>query len=235
VNEIGNSSVLTSISNREAAERRVIIGHSNSRLIREIGFQDTFCQATTVQARRNNMSTKKEINRELIEASETGDIESVKLKLAADANVHADGDAALRLASSGGYAEIVKLLLTKNADVHAWNNYALSMASARGYPKVVKLLLAAGANVHDNDELALLRASQRGHTDVVSLLLAAGAKVHDEMLDSARAHGQTEIVELLDAQRKVQAEAGAGAVARHSVEKVSKLIRKGKSILGPKP
>ena len=46
----------------------------------------------------------------LIWASIHGHVDIVKLLLANGANVHADGDCALRLASRNGYVAVVKIL-----------------------------------------------------------------------------------------------------------------------------
>jgi hypothetical protein len=61
----------------------------------------------------------------LLQASEKGHTETVKLLLDADADVHALDDKALWLASYGGHAETVKLLLDAGADVHARDDGAL--------------------------------------------------------------------------------------------------------------
>ncbi|MEK0337887.1 MAG: ankyrin repeat domain-containing protein [Nitrosopumilus sp.] len=94
----------------------------------------------------------------------------VKKALEDGADVHADIDYALRLASEKGYYDIVKLLLDNGADVHAQDDWALQWASEYDHYNVVKLLIDNGADVHARDDRALQWASENGHDDVVELL-----------------------------------------------------------------
>ena len=72
----------------------------------------------------------------------------------------------------------VNVLLAAGANVHAQNDMALRVASKKGHVDVVQILLAAGADVHAQNDTALLWASEWDHVDVVQVLLAAGANVH---------------------------------------------------------
>jgi ankyrin repeat protein len=132
--------------------------------------------------------------------AQEGKVEFVKYLLDAGADVHANNDLALRLASEYGHTEIVKLLLDAGANVHVNDNRALRVASEKGHTEIVKLLLDAKANVHARGDYALQRASYYGRTEVVKLLLDAGADVHiddDYALRWASANGHTEVVKLL--------------------------------------
>jgi hypothetical protein len=60
--------------------------------------------------------------------------------IADGADVHADGDYALRWASGNGHLEVVELLLKHGADVHACDDFALHWAIGNGHLKVVELL-----------------------------------------------------------------------------------------------
>jgi hypothetical protein len=128
-------------------------------------------------------------------ASHNGHTETVKVLLAAGADVHADNDYALQWACENGHTETVKVLLDAGADVHADNDYALRWASNYGHTETVKVLLAAGADVHAQDDYALRWASEHGHTETVKVLLAAGADVH--ALRWASNYGHTETVKVL--------------------------------------
>ena len=83
-----------------------------------------------------------------------GNIEAVKRRLAAGANVNAPntyGWPALYYASSRGHKEIVELLIANGADVNEPNRYgwtALYFASSRGHKEIVELLIANGAYVN---------------------------------------------------------------------------------------
>jgi ankyrin repeat protein len=69
----------------------------------------------------------------------------------------------------------VKLLLDAGANVRAEVDWALRLASMRGHTETVKLLLDAGANVHARGDLALRWASTNGHTETMKVLEAAMA------------------------------------------------------------
>ena len=71
------------------------------------------------------------------------------------ANIHADNDCALRLATYYGHLEVVKLLLKNGANIHAKNDCPLRWAAENGYLEVVKLLLKNGADIHAKNDAAL--------------------------------------------------------------------------------
>ena len=136
----------------------------------------------------------------LIKCVEYGKTSFVKFLLKAGANVHANDDEALRLASQNGHKDIVELLLKAGANIHGYDEYALIMSLDNGYKDVVELLLKAGANVHTSRDYPLRLASKNGYIDGVELLLKAGANVHannDEALRMASLKGYKGIVELL--------------------------------------
>lgn len=99
-----------------------------------------------------------------------GHTETVKLLLAAGANVHADNDWALRMASNCGHTDTVKVLLVAGANVHAVGDYALRGAAKNDHTETVKILLAAGADVHAWDDWALRFAARNGNTETMQVL-----------------------------------------------------------------
>lgn len=83
----------------------------------------------------------------LIKSVQNGDIWLIKQLLEAGADVHAENDYALRLASENGYTEVVELLLEAGADVHAQNDYALRWASTNGHTEIIRLLVNYGGSL----------------------------------------------------------------------------------------
>lgn len=72
---------------------------------------------------------------------------------------------------------LIKQLLEAGADVHAQNDYALRLASEYGHTEVLELLLEAGANVHADNDQALRVAAYGGHTEIIRLLVNYGASL----------------------------------------------------------
>jgi ankyrin repeat protein len=115
-----------------------------------------------------------DINYLLTEASDRGDLDTVKRMLEAGADVHTHNDRSLRLASEKGHEGVVEILLENGADVHACLDWALRLASNNGHTAVVKLLIAKGAGANAwLLLLALLGASEKGNEDVVKILRRA--------------------------------------------------------------
>ena len=63
------------------------------------------------------------------------------------ADIHADDNWAVRMASMCGYTETVKLLIENGADITANDNYAVRWASWSGMTETVKLLIDYGATL----------------------------------------------------------------------------------------
>ena len=151
-------------------------------------------------ARNCKPNWAEEMDEDLIDASQYGNLDRVRSLLDRGADIHAEDDIALRDASSNGHLEVVRLLLDRGADIHAVDDFALILASSNGHLEVVRLLLDRGANVHANDDWALRKASENGHLEVVRLLLDRGANVHaknDAALRTASIHARLEVVRLL--------------------------------------
>jgi hypothetical protein len=108
-------------------------------------------------------------------ASRLGHADVVQLLIQRGADVHADKDAALRVAAQCGHAAAVQLLIQHGADVHANDDSALREASDSGHTAVVQLLIQHGADVHADEDAAMQAAAENGHVDVVQLLIQHGA------------------------------------------------------------
>jgi len=97
-------------------------------------------------------------------------IETWEWLVSIGADIHADNDLALRLASQKDYFDIVKYLVEQGADIHAMSDLALRWASQYGHLDVVKFLVSKGADIHAWNDNALRLASQNGHTQIVNYL-----------------------------------------------------------------
>lgn len=148
----------------------------------------------------------------LMEASERGNLEIVKLLLKNGAPVNERNsldETALYFASRGGYVEIVKELIQKGAIVDELNNKTLEtpLMSAVGYQQdydgilftlnnnaedhlnVVRLLLKNGADINRKKpgcEAAISKASLGGDADMVKLLIENGANIKDCLINRYR-------------------------------------------------
>ena len=154
---------------------------------------------------------------DLCSAAEAGNIEKVRLMLAAGINPNSatkSSETPLCMAAREGHAEVVKLLLAapgidvNKAYAAGWT--PLSWAAREGHAEVVKLLLAApGIDVNKADAAGwtpLYHAAWGGHAEVVKLLLAApGIDVNKTDVDgwtplkTALVNNKTECAELIRA------------------------------------
>jgi ankyrin repeat protein len=91
------------------------------------------------------------------------------------ANIHAEKDFALRMASYNGHIDIVKILLDHGADIHAYDNSALRWSAKNGHMNIVNMLLEKGADIHANNDQALRLSIECQHIDVAKLLIENGA------------------------------------------------------------
>ena len=186
---------------------------------------------------------------EIHTAAMRGDVEKVKVLLAADpALVSAtdnSGWTALHFAARNGHLDVAKLLLANKADVNAKAGIGMtplevSLAfsdSARpgartadtNHEAIAELLLAHGAEVPSRSNVgltALHYAASAGFTNVIKELLDrhANVNVRDNSgrtpLDLAAQHGRLDVVELLVAGgAKMSAEDKAGLAALKDAEK----------------
>ena len=137
--------------------------------------------------------TKRVLNKKLLKAARSGDIEQVKKCIERGANIeandpnygeakdhHAYGKTALMHAAEKGHLSIAKLLIERGANVNAKNTSyggtALAGAAFMGHIKIVKLLIDNGADFRDHD--TLVDAVKQGHMETVKLLIEKGADVN---------------------------------------------------------
>ena len=116
-----------------------------------------------------------ELNKQLIETSEKGDLTKVKELIENGADVHAKDDRALRWSAECGHLEVVRFLLENGADIHAQDDLALCWSALYGHLDVVKYLVENGANIHAQNDRALRWSTSNGHLDVVKYLVENGA------------------------------------------------------------
>lgn len=121
-------------------------------------------------------------------AVDRGDIRMVDRLLKSGADVHADGDWALRWAAYWGNTELVGVLLDKGADVNAANGASLVWASGNGHLKTVELLLERGADVQSLNGMAIAAARSQGHEEIARALESWRGKGRNSIsrLSSAR-------------------------------------------------
>jgi len=91
------------------------------------------------------------------------------------ANIIADNNSAVRLASGIGYLDVVKCLVDHGADVTACDNDAIRRAATNGHSETVKYLIEHGADVNADDNYAIRHAAKNGHLEVVKCLIEHGA------------------------------------------------------------
>lgn len=143
------------------------------------------------------------MNRQLVIAARTGNINAVRRLIAAGANPAFDNNDAIELAAGYGHLEVVRLLLQdERVDPSADNDKAIVLAAQGGYLEIVRLLLSdsrVNPGVSVNEPIRW--AAMNGHLEVVRLLL------QDDRVDptaddnyairGAAENGHTEVVQLL--------------------------------------
>lgn len=98
------------------------------------------------------------------------------------ANVHAQSNCSLRLASSNGHLEVVKLLIRNGADVHTEYECSLMAAANNCHLEVVEYLIENGANIHILEEYTFRQAVKNNNLAIVKCLVErpnnTGADIH---------------------------------------------------------
>jgi hypothetical protein len=145
-----------------------------------------------------------EQSEELFNAARKGDVAAVKALLDRGVDVNTKfryGATALSYASGKGHLEVVKLLLERKAEVNVKDTFygatPIIWAAEKGHAKIVEALLAAGAEGRDD---ALQIGASGGHLELVKVVLAAGklnAEAMSSALSAATRGKHTEIAELL--------------------------------------
>jgi ankyrin repeat protein len=116
-------------------------------------------------------------------------VNTYKLFLDFGANIPGFLERALIESTNYGNPEFVRLALTKGANPSANSEEALQAAARNNYLDIARLLLDAGANPSANISGPLRSAATFFSADMVQLLLERGAVVNDEVLQWARESG----------------------------------------------
>ena len=74
-------------------------------------------------------------------------------------------------AATNGNLKIIKYLVEQGADIHADNDYALRLASSYGKLEIIKYLVEKGSNIYMNNNSALRRASQSNQLEIIQYFL----------------------------------------------------------------
>lgn len=144
------------------------------------------------------------VDRNLLNAIDAGDVESVKKLLAGGSPVNTEGDSPLCRAVGMKKIEIAIILLAHGANVDSANNWgctSLYFAAWHGDEVMAKLLLDAGATKQREDALRI--AATNGHAETVRLFIARGASVNATSrngrtaLFSAASKGRADVVKIL--------------------------------------
>ncbi|AKI79733.1 putative ankyrin repeat protein [Acanthamoeba polyphaga mimivirus] len=117
------------------------------------------------------------LDSQLVNSCKIGNLSMIKYLIDLDADIKADNDSAVRLASKKGYLEIVKYLVSQGANIRSDNDYAVRLASRKGHLEVVKYLVSQGANIRSDNDYAVKWASENGHLEVVKYLVTQGANI----------------------------------------------------------
>jgi len=136
----------------------------------------------------------------LVEASERGDINSVKslVERGADVNRNVLGGTALFHAMDKGYTDIEKFLISKGADIVTAKDLLIINAAKDGDLNKVKKLIKNGSNINAQRTFTPLElAVSRSHKDVIVFLIENGAKIKNEFLKEAAQNNDIDTVKLL--------------------------------------
>lgn len=128
----------------------------------------------------NKKVGQKDLNNMLIDMTNQGSILGVSMLLAKGADVHADNDWPLQIASGNGHLDLVKYLIKRGADIHGDDDYALVNAVSNNKIDVVKYLVDMGANIETDDNGPVRLASINGYLDILRFLVENGADVVED-------------------------------------------------------
>lgn len=154
---------------------------------------------------------QKDLTREIVLASEAGELDKVKtlLKEGASPNAMGPNSGAIHVAAFNGFKSVVETLLKAGANPNVADNqsfYPLHLAASKGHGAICKVLVEAGATIEvktGQGGTALHVAAGSGFDKVVNQLLILGADIQslDENnatpLHSAALQGEHKCVKIL--------------------------------------
>ena len=141
-----------------------------------------------------------DINTDLIEACEYGDLELVQDVIKLGADISTKDNLPLLMASKNGHFEIVKYLVENGANVSARGNDAFIWACGGGHLSTAKYLISKGADPFSQKNDALILACENGHISIIDYLISLGIDIranNDEAIIMAANNGQLNIVKHL--------------------------------------
>ena len=118
-----------------------------------------------------NIKEQEEFNKKLIKYSKEGNLELVQHSIEQGADIHVQGDAALRVAANDNHIEVVKYLVKQGADIHAQDDGALRWAADEGCLEVVKYLVEQGADIYAQDDGTFKMAALNNRLEVLKYFL----------------------------------------------------------------
>jgi hypothetical protein len=143
---------------------------------------------------------KWKVNKVILGERKEIDLEVIKSLIEEGADIHADGDHALKFAAEYGHIEVVKYLVEQGADVHADNNHALRCSAKNGHLNIVEFLVEKGANIHIDNDYVLRHSAKNGNLELVKFLIEKGANIHicdDYAIRWAGISGHSKVVKYL--------------------------------------
>ena len=168
-----------------------------------------------------NQEEKNKLNKRLIKAASSGDLQLVKLLL----NQGADIIDALNYASYYGNIEIVKYLLEQGADIHAENDEALKLAAESGNLEIVKYLVENGANLYANKDYSLKRASKNNRVKIIQyFLFDCDMKISKETKNWLQKNKQYETLKLIE-KKDLLLRLDKNLIQKDSIDKFNKKVK----------
>ena len=164
---------------------------------------------------------QKDLTREIVLASEAGELDKVKalLKEGASPNAMGPNSGAIHVSAFNGFKSVVETLIKAGADLNVADKqqfYPLHLAASKGHSAICKVLVQAGAKMDvktADGGTALHVAAASGFDKVVSVLISLGADIkaldvnNATPLHSAALQGEHKCVKLLlDAGANLNAE-----------------------------
>lgn len=122
---------------------------------------------------------------ELIAGAEKNDINMIIGAIGIGADISANNDLALRVATASGAIDATRVFLDLGANPRANGGEPLENAVINNDERMVGFLLAHGADVHDSNEAALWWAVESGNVPIQKILVERGGRISDDMLSMA--------------------------------------------------